>query len=211
MWPQTNKSSSHQNLTWEQSLDPCQQNYRPRHWWFILFKICLQIALWKGYSSNLGSCLAPGSSSENSWYITQSFPRGMSEMCVKYPTFKTQKQITTSPPYFLVIQWLISLVLVVKEARKPSVLEGRMLEMMKFDNVWYELCRPARQAPCTSTCWNRFNEGWDRSDSDEICITMAGTREDWLFYNKTSTFSTQWRCCILSTSVISWSKWWVSG
>ena len=101
MWPQTNKSSSHQNLTWEQSLDPCQQNYRPRHWWFILFKICLQIALWKGYSSNLGSCLAPGSSSENSWYITQSFPRGMSEMCVKYPTFKTQKQINDQSSIFL--------------------------------------------------------------------------------------------------------------
>ena len=47
-----------------------------------------------------------------------------------------------------------------------------------------------------------------RFNKRQFLIFLWYIIKDW---HLTSTFSTQWRCCILSTSVISWSKWWVAG
>ena len=72
--------------TWEQ--DPRQQNTFSFTWLRFIFLWNLSVncfsPILKGYGSNHLLCLAGGSSSKNSSCITQSFPRGMSEMCVKY-------------------------------------------------------------------------------------------------------------------------------
>ena len=89
MWPrlsQTNKESSHQILHLRR--DPCQQNTLALFRFILLsiFPCVVGAHCWKVIVAIISRALAWGSSSQNSSCITQSFPRGMSEMCGKYNT-----------------------------------------------------------------------------------------------------------------------------
>ena len=176
MWPrqsQTNKESSHQILHLRQ--DPCQQNTLALFRFILLsiFPCVVGAHCWKVIVAIISRALAWGSSSQNSSCITQSFPRGMSEMCGKYNTA-------------LIFSWYCSDWLPACSGANKTLCtsvvsqQSLMFGMMKFDNVWY--------VDWHSTCWAGFNEGCDRRHCDDICITKTRLRGIDYFITRLQTF-----------------------